>query len=302
MKGPKTLDALKLAEVRKPVRAADSDAARKSPVDTGAHSQLFTQTPAAPPASPAKVAPVLAGSARKTAASLKEQVKGFDLRQTVNDLKRVPESAIAAPPAVVMAPVAVEPRPRGRAASGRAWSRWTFLLGCLCSAGVAHIVTIFALPVIGSTSAYERLKPQLPVNAMAVLPPAAPGTTHIPFLSPDMRYAMCRYDISSGPVAVSAVLPEAGWSLAIHAPDGENFYLVPGQDQRRTEIAFTITRTSERSLIATPGVRRSDVDATQVTSPRADGLVVLRAPVRGTAYRAETEAILKAASCRAIVR
>ena len=251
-----------------------------------------------------KLAPALLGSARKTAVNVKDQISALDLRQRVNDLKRVPISAVPAPvpvPVAVTKPIVVE-RARLRDVSGRSWSRWTFLLGCLSAAGVAHIVTIFALPVFGSTSAFERLKPQLQVNTMAVLPPAAPGGSHIPFLSPDMRYAMCRYDISSGPVAVSAILPEAGWSLAIHAPDGENFYLVPGQDQRRTDIVFTITRTSERSLIATPGVRRSDVDATQVTSPRPEGLVVLRAPVRGTAYRAETEAILKAATCRAIMR
>lgn len=301
MKSPKTLKPLDLADLQK-----SSPVGVREPLRGPAVEQRDATRPAAHAASGilalkaalAKVAPALAGTARKTAISVKEQVNAFDLRQRVNDLKRVPGSTVA----VTQAAVVKAPRPRVRDVSGRSWSRWTFLLGCLSAAGVAHIVTIFALPVVGTSSAFERLKPQLQVNTMAVLPPAAPGGTHIPFLSPDMRYAMCRYDISAGPVAVSAVLPEAGWSLAIHAPDGENFYLVPGQDQRRTAIAFTITRTSERPLIVAPGVRRNDVDATQVTSPRPEGLVVVRAPVRGTAYRAETEAILKAATCRPMLR
>jgi uncharacterized membrane protein len=257
-------------------------------------------------------APAIARAARDTAAGLREQVRAFDVRKRVMDLSRaqepfVPHPATAAtlptPPAV-LAPAAIPLANRTirqeptRAAS---WFSRNFLLGCLFAAGVAHIVTVLALPSIGSGGAYQRLKSQLPVNTMAVLPMLSPGA-HIPYLSPDMRYAMCRYDISMGPLAVTATLPEAGWSIAIHTPDGENIYLVPGQDQRRTELEFTLTRSSERSLITPLGVRRSDVDATQVTSPRAEGLVVLRAPVRGTAYKAETEAILRAAKCREVLR
>jgi uncharacterized membrane protein len=303
MKSPKLLKALGLAHLRHSSRAPDENSDLGAAPDQAANAGPSVSGTVGFPAfktALTKIVPALAGSARETAGQLRDQVKALDLRERVNTLKRAHGTA-AGPSAVVIQPV-TPPRPRVRASSDRSWGKWTFLLGCLTAAGVAHIVTIFALPIVGTTSAFERLKPLLQVNAMSVLPPAAPGGTHIPFLSPDMRYAMCRYDISSGPVGVIATLPEAGWSLAIHAPDGENFYLVPGQDQRRTEIAFTITRTSERPLIATPGVRRSDVDATQVTSPRPEGLVVLRAPVRGTAYRAETEAILKAATCRPIVR
>jgi hypothetical protein len=45
-------------------------------------------------------------------------------------------------------------------------------------------------------------------------------------------------------------------------------------------------------------VRRADVNLTQVTSPTREGLVVIRAPVRGVAYQAEAERILRGASCR----
>jgi uncharacterized membrane protein len=239
----------------------------------------------------------LSRAATTYAGDLKTKLQGLDVRRRVADLQRAPNVTIAVP----QRPSPIT-RLRPRLTEGWSWMSWMFVAASLFAAGVAHIVTIFALPSIGSTSAFERLRPQLPVNTMTVLPPAAPGSTHIPFLSPDVRYAMCRYDLTGGAIVVSATLPEAGWSLAIHAPDGENFYLVPGQDQRRTEIAFTITRSNERSLIATPGVRRNDVDATQVTSPRPEGLVVLRAPVRGLAFRGETETILKTATCQQRIR
>jgi uncharacterized membrane protein len=283
---------------------------------------LFDKLPA--------TAPDVAAAARKAAGQLKDKVKDLDLRRRISDLKKTqqPHRPSAAPhgqtperiseptqepdlqstrntlaEAVTQpAPQPVRPRSSVRmrplAPEGLSWMSWTFVSGCIFAAGVAHIVTVFALPMIGATGAYERLKPLLPVNTMTTLPVLAPGATPLPFLSPDLRYAMCRYDLSQGSVVVSATLPEAGWSLAIHTPDGENFYLVSGQDQRRTDVTFTITRSGERSLIALPGVRRSDVDATQVTSPRMEGLVVLRAPIRGVAYRGETEALFKTATCR----
>jgi uncharacterized membrane protein len=253
----------------------------------------------------------VAGSAREAVGQLRDKFTDLDLRRRIADLKktssqRTSDPTSEQPRTQTVLPTRSSTRARIVAPDRLSWMSWMFVAGCLFAAGVAHIITVFALPLFSTTSAFERLRPLLPVNTMTALPPAAPGaatgTSPPPFLSPDMRYAMCRYDLSSGPLLVSAILPEAGWSLAIHAPDGENFYLVPGQDQRRTDISFTIARSGERPLIATPGVRRSDVDATQVTSPRLEGLVVIRAPVRGLAYRGEIEAILKTATCRALTR
>jgi uncharacterized membrane protein len=176
------------------------------------------------------------------------------------------------------------------------------LATALVTGAVLHIVTTFAIPLINAGSAFDRIKFQLDVNAMKILQPDVTGAMPLPFLSPDMRYAFCRYDITSGPVAVSAVLPEAGWSLALYTPQGDNFYAVPGQDGRAVDVVFNISPASDRLLIPVPGQRRADVDAAQVTSPTREGLVVIRAPNKGAASVPMTEAALRRAACRAVER
>ncbi len=176
----------------------------------------------------------------------------------------------------------------------------------LVTGAVLHIVTTFAIPALSSSwfrwSAFDRIKAQLETNAMKIWPLDPTGAMPLPFLSPDMRYAFCRFDITSGPVTVSATLPEAGWSLALYTPSGDNFYAVPGQDGRIVETVFNIIPASDRLLIPVPGQRRADVDAAQVTSGSREGLVVVRGPNKGAASGPAVEAALRRARCSAVER
>ena len=60
----------------------------------------------------------------------------------------------------------------------------------------------------------------------------------------------------------------------------------------------SVERLSE--FAATP--RRVSAQETQVASPSWEGLVVVRAPLKGLAWRAETEAALRRASCTPVKR
>jgi uncharacterized membrane protein len=175
------------------------------------------------------------------------------------------------------------------------------LLTALVTGGIIHIALTFAIPALRWGSAYDRLRGMLQINTMRLV-----GTEQqpspLPFLSPDMRYAMCRYDIGSGPVTVAATLPDVGWSLTLYTPQGDNFYAVPGQEGRVIDAAFTILPASDRLINLAPGVRKTDVDVTQVTSPQREGLVVIRAPQKGAAFQAAMLATLAKATCQAAGR
>ncbi len=175
------------------------------------------------------------------------------------------------------------------------------ILTALVSGGILHIAATFAIPLLGGGSAFTQLRPQLPPNTMKLLVSDAQPSP-LAFLSADMRYAMCRYDISAGPVVVKAVLPDVGWSLALYTPQGDNYYAVPGIEGRVTEAAFTIIPASDRLINLTPGARKADVDATQVTSPQREGLVVIRAPNKGAAFQASMLAALSKATCLVVAR
>lgn len=174
----------------------------------------------------------------------------------------------------------------------------TFAAGILL-AGIVHICATFAVPVFGSGHAYRQLSAVLPLNRMTVLPAPAPGRQILPYLPPDTVYAMCRYELTGGPVSVTAAVSGPGWVLSLHTPVGDNFYVLPGQQMRREEVSFLLVPSTTGAAQANRYAGPAD---TQVASPTAEGLIVLRAPVTGTARLAETEAALRRSSCTQVKR
>ena len=183
------------------------------------------------------------------------------------------------------------------------WSReigWRTLLGAALTAGIIHICATFATPVIGSGNAFQKLRETLPLNSMVVLPPGAPARQALPYLPPDALYAMCRYELTGGSVSVTAAVVDTGWVLSLHTPRGENFYVMPQQLLRRTEVSFLVTPAGVADQARAPRVA-TPAD-TQVLSPSIEGLIVIRAPLKGLAWQAETEAALARSSCTQVKR
>ena len=179
------------------------------------------------------------------------------------------------------------------------WMRqvgWRTVVGAVLLAGIVHITATLAVPLLGPGNAFRKLRETLPANQMVFLPPPTPATQLLPFVAADALYAACRFDLSSTPVAVSAVLSDPGWTLSLHTPQGDNFYVMPAQQLRRSEVGFVITPQSER-LVDFGSSRRVTGDDLQIESPVTEGLVLVRAPLRGLSWRAETEAKLRRASC-----
>jgi uncharacterized membrane protein len=171
------------------------------------------------------------------------------------------------------------------------------ILTALLTAGIVHIATTFAITALGTGSAYRTLRSVLPANELVVLPAQVPGAQALPFLSPDMLYAFCRFDLARGAIEISARLPEAGWSLALYTRTGDNFYATPGQKNSPVLSQFVLAPATDRLINLTPGVRKNDVDLSQVTSPDMEGLLVIRAPLKGVAFDEAVKAELKQAKC-----
>jgi len=176
--------------------------------------------------------------------------------------------------------------------------KWRLVIAALISVGILHIVATFATPSLTGVSAFSRLRTKLPVNRMVMLTPLTPENQPLPYLSGDVRYAMCRYDTNKAPVAVSASLPDQGWSLALYSPEGDNFYVATGTQGIKTDLSILLVTSDERFMGLTPEAKGLPTNR-QATLPigARQGLAVIRAPDHGTAYRAQTESILKMAAC-----
>ncbi len=168
----------------------------------------------------------------------------------------------------------------------------------LAAMGILHICATLAAPMLMGRSAFDRLSPILPLNSVVVLPPITPENQPLPFLTPDVRYAMCRYDTAQAPVGLSVQLPGKGWSVALHTPEGDNVYAATGEDERITSLRLRILPSDERFMGLTPeslGVADTSEKPQVVRSAR--GIIVLRAPDRGHAYVPFTEAGLRQFTC-----
>ena len=174
---------------------------------------------------------------------------------------------------------------------------WRTVVGAVLLAGIVHITATLAVPLLGPGNAFRKLQETLPANQMVFLPPPTPANQLLPFVAADALYAACRFDVSATGVTVSALLADPGWTLSLHTPQGDNFYVMPAQQLRRSDVTFVIVPGGDKVLDFGASARRPTGDETQVDSPTAEGLVLVRAPLRGLSWRAETEAKLRRASC-----
>ena len=171
-----------------------------------------------------------------------------------------------------------------------------YLLLTVVLAGLIHLAAVLLLPSVAPKSAWERLSKLAGANVMIELPPAEPGQEAMPMQAPDVRYAVCRYDLSGGAVRLSAVVPDDLWLIAFYTPKGDNFYTVSGADTRRGRVDLIISETGQPVPEAAADAPEEE-EVVVVESPVKEGIAMIRAPLAGPSRSARTNEALKSTSC-----
>jgi len=188
----------------------------------------------------------------------------------------------------------------------RLWARITSInipltVAALLAAAILHILATLATPHLIPTSGYGRLAGDLPENTMQILPAVAPGVQPLPFLSPDARYAVCRFDTRNGAVSIKAFLPDPGWVLALFSPDGGNFFTSVASPEQRPNVSLLLVPGDDgwRTGGSAAGSGEPVVTREATLTIRAnEGVAIVRAPDRGEAYNPRALADLKRADCK----
>lgn len=173
---------------------------------------------------------------------------------------------------------------------------WRWAIALVLCMGISHIAFSMALPYVLGGNAFTRLSRSLPANSFVILPPAEPRAQVLPFQAPDVRYAMCRIDVSGGPVLSTARLTEQGWTYTVYSAQGEAVYAFAAQ--QFTEIALAILPPGDRFVDIVRATEKTSSGVTQIHLPSNQGIAVVRAPLRGRTYNSETERDLTSAQCR----
>lgn len=120
--------------------------------------------------------------------------------------------------------------------------RITTLIAALVFGAIVHIVAIFTLPGLSENNAWLRVARQLPINTLQPVPLASPTGQALPYMSPDEYYALCRFDLSQGPVALR--LPKIGpfWTVSLYDRMSQNYYVLAGRDVKRPTLDLLLNR------------------------------------------------------------
>ena len=170
-----------------------------------------------------------------------------------------------------------------------ALGQWRLITAALIAAAIVHILVTLSAAQIAEATSYKALTRELPVNQVAFSEAVTSKTQPLPFYNADALYSYCRYDASTSRIRVSAKLPDVGWSLSLHTPKGENFYFVPGNTRRMIDINLVLVPPGNVFAHGTTEVSRSNKSIPAVKLPDVRGLVVLRAPIKGLAYRRQVD-------------
>ena len=176
-------------------------------------------------------------------------------------------------------------------------SPWLTFPAAFLLAGVIHVAVVLGMPFLAPQSAWERLLALSEPNKILILPAAAPEHQSLPMMAPDVRYAVCRFDISEGPVRVSTPVLEEFWMIAFYTRDGQNFYTISGGDLKRDKIEIVISTKKEAIFEVGASILDDIDDLIVVASPEKQGIMMIRAPLSGPSYIGRTEQALGRSTC-----
>jgi uncharacterized membrane protein len=161
---------------------------------------------------------------------------------------------------------------------------------------VVHLVSVLALPKIASEDAYSRLTPLTKLNAVTQLPLADPGNTLMPYLDPAFAEAICRYDLSTGPIKLKVPVSQAYTSVSFYTRNELAYYAINDRSAGKKVIELDLmTEAQHEDLPEDEDVTAAD--RLIIDSPTATGLIVIKALAPEPGLMAQAQASLAASSC-----
>ena len=163
--------------------------------------------------------------------------------------------------------------------------------------GIVHLVSVLALPRIASHDAYSRLTPMTELNAVTALPSADPSSnTPMPFMDPAFAMAICRYDLSNGPLKLTVPVSQAYTSVSFYTRNEIAYYAINDRSAGKKVIELDLmTEAQHNDLPEDEEVTAAD--RLIIDSPSSTGLIVMKALAAEPGLMPQAQASLAAATC-----
>jgi uncharacterized membrane protein len=116
---------------------------------------------------------------------------------------------------------------------------FTIIAGVLLG-GIVHLVSVLALPRIATQDAYSRLMPMTKLNTVTALPLADPNNATMPFMDPAFAVAICRYDLSDGPIKLAVPVSQSYTSVSFYTRNELAYYAINDRSAGRKVIELDL--------------------------------------------------------------
>jgi uncharacterized membrane protein len=161
---------------------------------------------------------------------------------------------------------------------------------------VVHLVSVLALPRIATQDAYSRLTPMTKLNGVTQLPLADPNTSPMPFMDPAFALAICRYDLSSGPIKLTVPVSQAYTSLSFYTRNELAYYAINDRSAGKKVIELDLMTEAQHSALP-EDEEVTAADRLIIDSPTPTGLILMKALAAEPGLMPQAQATLQAATC-----
>jgi uncharacterized membrane protein len=171
------------------------------------------------------------------------------------------------------------------------------IIGGVLLGGVVHLVSVLALPRIATQDAYSRLTPLTKLNAVTPLPLASPNNAPMPLMDPAFAIAVCRYDLSGGPIKLAVPVSQAYTSVSFYTRNDVAYYAINDRSAGRRVIELDLMTEAQHAELP-EDEEVTAADRLIIDSPTATGLIVLKALAPEPGLMVQAQASLAASSCK----
>jgi uncharacterized membrane protein len=161
---------------------------------------------------------------------------------------------------------------------------------------VVHLVSVLALPRIATQDAYSRLTPMTKLNGVTQLPLADPGTSPMPFMDPAFALAICRYDLSGGPIKLAVPVSQAYTSVSFYTRNEIAYYAINDRSAGRKVIELDLMTEAQHNELP-EDEEITAADRLIIDSPSTTGLIVMKALAPEPGLMPQAQSSLAAATC-----
>ena len=147
-------------------------------------------------------------------------------------------------------------------------------LALLVTAVLVHLLAVWAAPrlimrVLMHGASAQTMNMH---NQAAFPPPVTAQSRSVVLPSPDLLYCVCVFDVSKGPVRVTAN-PQLStyWSIALYASNSDNFFVVNDRSAGKHAVDLWLT-----SGVGGPSTNAVPAGSQVVVVPSATGFLLMR--------------------------